>query len=303
MNAKTQQVSSVQALKVIVENLDSVAQRSLCSSIGFRPCVVCLVSWLFFPISMFLCSPSKPCSFRNGCETWNPGFRLFPDLWGTAGSLSMHRHLSLRTTGSCPSKDICSSRLDSPNTGNPSSLSDFCCDKYFTFNEGTCFVCEHTGLRELNFLIPAHDERTTWREQTFLAYFKNYLVYVVMGKTTSMYFLLVLFGLTFNPQGSVSSFTLLRRWCSFCSRLFWEGGRNPGLYWWSFPHSALAWQRWYCSKFEFLCKVVFLIPLKPSCQPACFNPNHFWCQGLSLHRQYQKVHSFYSDEADQSLRI
>lgn len=42
MNAKKQQVSCIQALKIIVENLDSVAQRSLCSSIGFRPCVVCL---------------------------------------------------------------------------------------------------------------------------------------------------------------------------------------------------------------------------------------------------------------------
>lgn len=42
MNAKKQQVSSIQALKIIVENLDSVAQRSLCSSIGCRPCVTCL---------------------------------------------------------------------------------------------------------------------------------------------------------------------------------------------------------------------------------------------------------------------
>lgn len=234
MNTKTQQVSSVQALKVIVENLDSVAQRSLCSSTGFRQCIVCLVSQLFFfPIDMFLCSPSKPCSCRNGCETRNPGFRLFPDSWGTVGSLIMQRHLSLWTSGSHPSKDVCSSRLDSPDTGNPSSLSDFCCDKYLIFNEGACFVCEHKGLRGQNFLIPARDDRITQRGQAFLAYFKNYLVCVVMGKTTSVYFLLVLFGLTFNPQESVSSFTLLRRWCSFCSRLFLEGGRNPGLYWWS----------------------------------------------------------------------
>lgn len=42
INAKKQQVSSIQALKIIVESVDSVAQR-LRSSVGFRPCVVCLV--------------------------------------------------------------------------------------------------------------------------------------------------------------------------------------------------------------------------------------------------------------------
>lgn len=48
MNAEKLQVSSVQALKVIVVNLDSVDQRSLCSSIGFRPCAVCLGILIFF---------------------------------------------------------------------------------------------------------------------------------------------------------------------------------------------------------------------------------------------------------------
>lgn len=42
INAKKQQVCSIQALKIIVETVDSVAQR-LRRSVGFRPCVVCLV--------------------------------------------------------------------------------------------------------------------------------------------------------------------------------------------------------------------------------------------------------------------
>jgi len=72
MNAKQQQVSSIQALQIISENLDSVAQRSLCRSTGFRLCVVCLGILTFFfspPIDIVLSSPSKPCSFINGHET------------------------------------------------------------------------------------------------------------------------------------------------------------------------------------------------------------------------------------------
>lgn len=48
MNAKKQQVSSTRALKIIVENLDSVAQASLYSSMSFRPYVVCLGVLTFF---------------------------------------------------------------------------------------------------------------------------------------------------------------------------------------------------------------------------------------------------------------
>lgn len=56
INAKKQQASSIQALKIIVDNVDSIAQR-LCSSVGFRPCVVCLVL-ISFSINMVLCNPS-----------------------------------------------------------------------------------------------------------------------------------------------------------------------------------------------------------------------------------------------------
>lgn len=144
------------------------------------------------------------------------------------GSLSMWRHLSLWTTGSRPSKEVCSSGLDSPNTGNPSSLSEICCDRCFIFNKGAHFLCEHTGLREQNFLIRPMMTGSRGRERHFWLIFEIYLVCAVMDKPTSRCSLSILFGSTFNPQELVSSFTLLQRWCSFCSHLFLEGGRNPG---------------------------------------------------------------------------
>lgn len=56
INAIKQQVSFIQALNIIIESTDSVAQR-LWRSVGFTPCVVCLVL-IYFLINMVLCNPS-----------------------------------------------------------------------------------------------------------------------------------------------------------------------------------------------------------------------------------------------------
>lgn len=51
-------------------------------------------------------------------------------------------------------------------------LSEICCDRYFIFNKGAHFLCEHTGLREQNFLIPPMMTGSHGRERYFWLIFE-----------------------------------------------------------------------------------------------------------------------------------
>lgn len=163
--------------------------------------------------------------------------------------------------GSHSTEQVCSGR-DSTSAGNPSFLSGWdLLWQSFLMREHILAVSTQ-GCRSRVFLSLPMMTGSRERDRHFYLIFNN-ILFVWWWINPPPGTLSVLFGPTFNPHKSISSFTLLWRWRTFCGHRFWEVGRNPDPYCLSFPDSALAGQSAPEPRLELLCKVAFKFFLNP----------------------------------------